>query len=336
MVLQPQGNINLPLPFDVLSRYNYLRVEFPFQTSEAEPIEYESEGGRRVFYYFIKSVKQLSPNSTETFLQLDVWMTFINSCDFEYSMLERGHAPLAASKLDDYLSNPLKNNKYLLADDINTTSNYVVSDYEMEVLNKGKMYVCFSLCASISGNWGSIHSDSWQIPEQPQIQTQGVPNNLNVIAVKSEDYSGFMETIFSEYPQFYRTVRAIFLLPENLFERTGSTKFAGKDVYFVDATQKEILDIKLTEDMFGYNDKYKHLTKLYTFPYAYLELSDANGTTFQVRIENTNNNLKAMNTLNVAAPFLNMEMLFLGIGSDSEKTARFVNLDERSFIYGGD
>ena len=63
---------NLPIPFDVASRYNYLVVEFPMQTSATQPIEYESANGRRIFFYFIKSINQLSPNNTEFMLQLDV------------------------------------------------------------------------------------------------------------------------------------------------------------------------------------------------------------------------------------------------------------------------
>lgn len=335
MVLQPQGNINLPIPFDVASRYNYLMVEFPMQTSPSQPIEYENSNGRRIFFYFIKSVNQLAASNTQFMLQLDVWTTFINSCEINYMMLERGHAPMAEVSVDEYLENPLENNKYLLAQDVVLNNDYVTPYYDMEVLNSSDTYVCFAVVASFSGNWGTKHQTGWQIPDTACINTQGVPNNIEVKAIKREDYESFMQQIFDNCPQLYRTIRAIFLVNKKYISLGSSSQFLGKTIYNLDVTQKTIKNIKLSKSMFNFDDKYKEIAKLYTFPYSFLELSDGSGQTHQIRIENTNNDIDAISSLNIAFPFLNMEMMFTGIGNNSTKTASFKNLDTKTFIYSG-
>lgn len=335
MVLQPQGNINLPTPFDVASKYNYLVTEFPMQTSVTQPIEYENTSGRRMFFYFIKNVIQLSPNSTQFTLQLDVWTTFINSCDINYMMLERGHAPMAEVDVNEYLSNPLSNNKYLLADDVSLNNDYVTPHYDMEVLNNDETYVCFAITASFSGSWGTKHQPGWQIPESAYNNTDGIPNNIEVRAIKRANYENFMNQIFTNCPQLYRTIRGIFLVNKKFISLGTSSQFLGTTIYTLSVVQKTIKNIKLTKNMFNYDSKYADIAKLYTFPYAYLELSDGNGQTHQIRIENTNNDIDAIASINIAFPFLNMEMIFTGIGNNSTKTASFKTLDNKTFVYSG-
>ena len=328
--LFPSGNIKLPFTIYAAQRFNYLCVEFP-----ESPVPEEKAYGRRKFFYFIESVQYIAPSTTEFFIKLDVWTTFINSCDFNYMILERGHAPVKESSVDDYLSNPLKNSKYLLAPDYNIENADIIPYQKVETLNDKDIYVCFAISANMAGNWGTIKTDSWEIPQVSQRTTQGVPNNLSCFCCKAQDYTAFMEYVYTNIPQWYRTVHAIYLMPSKLIDISQSFNVGNITCWWLNATQTEIADFKLDKSMFNYGENYENLAKLYTFPYAYIELGNEDGIKHQIKIENTNNSIKALSNLNIAFPFMKMEIMFTGIGNDTESTTQFVNLDNRSFIYGG-
>lgn len=330
MELFPSGNIKLPFTFDSASRFNYLEVIFPEM-----PVPEEYSWGRRKFFYFIESITQNAPSTTEFFLKLDTWTTFIYSCDIKYMVLERGHAPVSASNVDAYLRNPLRNSKYLLAEDYNVENTDLVPYQKVETLNDKDTYVCFAISAYMKGNWGQKQTDTWEIPQKSNHITEGVPNNLHCYCVKAQDYTAFMNYVYSNIPQWYRTLKGIYLIPGKLLQIKTSFSIGGIICYELDAVQTEISEFKLNKEMFGYSDHYKELAKLYTFPYAYIELSNEDGQKHQIKIENTNNDVKALANINIAFPFMKLEIMFTGIGNEKELSTSFINLDQKSFVYGG-
>jgi len=75
--------IRLDVPYNTALRYNYLRV-----SNQAQPIPGDSA---KSFYYFIRDVNYIAPNTTELVIQLDVWQTFIRDVKLKSGYLERGH-----------------------------------------------------------------------------------------------------------------------------------------------------------------------------------------------------------------------------------------------------
>ena len=136
----PDNYVKLPIPYDVLARYNYLYIDMPIATSENAPLDYETSSGIRRWYFFIDSISYLSPNSTQVFLQLDVWTNFQNDVEINYMMLERGHAPVAVSDTDEYLANPIENNRYLLAPDFNFDTAAVTRSSDYVPFGNGKKF----------------------------------------------------------------------------------------------------------------------------------------------------------------------------------------------------
>ena len=145
----PDGTIKLPIPYDVLSRYNYCYVDIPIATSEERPIDYENDWGYRRWYFFINDISYRAPNTTVAYLAIDVWTQFINDMEFKYLMLERGHAPVAFSDVDEYLSNPIENNQYLLTPDVTFDNAGIVKHADFVPIGNGEKYVCFaSFCSA--------------------------------------------------------------------------------------------------------------------------------------------------------------------------------------------
>lgn len=145
----PDGHIKLPIPFDVMHKYNFIYVHFPIASSDDEQIEYETDNGIRDYFYFIKDVDQLANNCSDCIIELDYWTTYINDIDISYMMLKRGHAPVACSSVEDYLNDPINNSKYLLADDVNFGTARITSESKFAPIAGGELYVILATTMDI-------------------------------------------------------------------------------------------------------------------------------------------------------------------------------------------
>lgn len=85
--LKANQPIRLDIPFNAALRYNYLRASNPLSIIPGDV--------RKDFYYFITDVRHIAGNTTEVFLQLDVWQTFGYDMKFGNSYIERGHIGIA-------------------------------------------------------------------------------------------------------------------------------------------------------------------------------------------------------------------------------------------------
>lgn len=79
--------IQIDIPFNAASRFNYVRVFNP-----AQPVSGDTP---RYFYYFITGVRYIAPNNTEITVQLDIFQTYIRQVQFGRCYVERGHIGVA-------------------------------------------------------------------------------------------------------------------------------------------------------------------------------------------------------------------------------------------------
>lgn len=364
----PDGSVKLPVPYDVLARYNYLYIDMPIATSTDEPIDYEREDGHRRWYFFINDLQYQAPNTTTVFLTPDVWTNFINDLDVNFMMLERGHAPVAFSDVDEYLDNPMENNAYLLAPDYDFGNTTIVGSSRYIPFGNGEKWVCFaSTCypemLSKAGQVFGSETDYWAQPTYEdvdvrygyQLRVNGfefgdgrrfdtvttptgngaangsmIMNNLNVYAVPaSECFDGgtFLDDLRNKVPGFLNTIQACFIIDGAMatFERL-KTYLAGHVIYMVTGRHENIGDITLSKSDFGFPEKYERFAKLYTFPYSRLELTDNDGREIEVRIEDTCG-IGCELISSVAFPYLNLRVLFTGIGGTGSTSYSWVNLN---------
>ena len=233
----PEAYIKLPIPYDVMARYNYLLIDMPIATSENTPLDYETPDGLRRWYFFIDDVKYLSPNSTQVFLTLDVWTNFINDVEINYMMLERGHAGVYASDTDLYLQNPLHYSQWLLAPDVNFDKPNITRSADFVPFGNGTKYVCIASTCTYSqiptlgevttdsdyNPFGTITYSDIDVRYGHQLQVNGlsignghdysnaktcafpgvtaddkIPNNLSVYAIAAEDVYGINATFYQD------------------------------------------------------------------------------------------------------------------------------------------
>lgn len=362
----PDAFVKLPIPYDVAARYNYLYVDVPIATSQGDMIDYERTDGIRRWYFFIREISYRAPNTTEFRLVPDVWTNFQNDMDIKYMMLERGHAPVAATDTDEYLENPVSNSAYLLAPDVNFDGGTIVRHTRLYHHSAGEKWLCIaSTCApeqlpelgyanNVGGEWteatfydGPTRYD-WQVGISDyewgygfDYSNQKVPANNEssdvvpcptVYCIRASECYGngtFLSDLRTYCPAFLKTVQAAFLVDDSMFTVGRSFVLAGHRIYECKSSYEEPFEISLTKDMFAFPKEFERFTKLYTFPYSYVQLTDNDGRTVDVHVEETSR-ISAQRITVLTFPFLKMRFLFNGIGGDAKTSYWWFDVtDER-------
>lgn len=359
----PKTSIKVPLPFNDMYHYNYFVVDMPQQTSDSEPLNYANDSMRvKRWFYFIEDMTQLSPSTTELQLSIDYWTTFINTVSIPYLMLERGHAPMVQTKVNDYLANPIANNEYLLADDFNYGKEMSrISDSIYKPIGNGKKYVLFACPYSqsdfanfggtvYSGNstpptfsdtserWGyqiTVNDYEWKygntdytnanLPIEGFLsQNNKIFNGTYVYAIDSTSAGAFFNEMAHKFVHFMHGVQAVFILDENMFNRGTNFTFHNYTIYNTTMTS-DVDNIQLTKGMFNYGQHYEDITKLYTSPYSYLEFTDDNGNSFDMRIELCGS-LQLHKEVSLAFPYLRYNVFLTGVNGNTTSTYTWKNI----------
>lgn len=364
----PEQAVKIPVPYDVAARFNYMVVTIPVLPGSEPSINYEdSEVGIRRWYFFINSIDYRAASTTACRLSLDVWTQYQNDVEIKYLMLERGHAPVAASDVDSYLANPIENNDYILAPDVTPSDASVVRSANYIPFGNGTKYVCFaSTCpvseltamGSVSHNdpnytFGNItYSDidarygyqlrvngfkvgngdnysALNIHNNPFGRTQDyIPNGTYMYAIAASSAQAFITKVMDDCPVFFRTVLACFMVDADMLTLGTSISFHGYALRECIGRNAQ-LDITLTKDMFAFPEEYQHLAKLYTFPYSVIEITDNVGESVTVRVENTGS-ITAHKDAMLAYPFLDARIWFDGINGSGSQSYAWIDMNGTS------
>ena len=327
--------LRVPLPFDIASNYNYVRVTYSLFANDDSPLQYESENGMRKWFYFIREARFIAPNTTELLLLDDAWQTWIYSMGITNMILERGHAPMFATKADAYLANPIANCSNLLSEDINYGELQKVTKAQATALNAGVMYAVVAMSGDPKGSWGAKYSNSWQTPAPSHVDIAGAPA-LELVAMAAGDLNTFLDNVTANMPQLKQTIQCVFFCAKELLSVGTGFAFAGVTCYQVagyNRVSKQIFTRSKAD--WGYGAHYKNLAKLYTYPYSALEITDEKGNSELVRIEDTSNALTMDVAANLVFPYLNLSGVIHGIGGTSSSQISFANVDSHTFNMSG-
>lgn len=328
--------IDVPIPYDMCARHNYLVVKYNLFANDDSPIAYEGKDGVREWFWFIREVEFVAPNTTRLHLLEDAWQTWIYDVQIPSMILERGHAPMFKTDVKRYLNNPIRYSVDLLAEDVNF-GDTLISKHESEfVFNTGDMYaVIITTSNPKSTNWGSKSGDNWKCPGNWNVQLQGVPSYY-AFALSVDNLSTFLTNVHSSIPQFVQTIKAIAFVSDNLISRSAEPfSFASVNCYTLTANYVENDLVTIGKDDFGYDAKYADIAKLYTYPYAYILVTDESGTQTEVRIENTNGKISIQSQINLVFPWLTINAHLTGIGKGTKRNVSFKNITTRNMPIQG-
>lgn len=329
--VKPDGASKVPVPVTSAQRYNYLVADLPRMTSDAQPLAYAAGDRKRRYYYFIQEAQQLSPNSTRLILTLDVWTTYINEMQFDYVLLERGHAPVAASSVADYLANPRENSVYLLSDDVNTGGEpFVERARAVKNYSAETQRACIATYADLQGDFGTVP----KVPAISEPDTSGVLAP-RVYSVAVGDLQPFLRKIESNTPWMKSAVLGVFFAPSDLLTQSAPFTLWDVSITVLDAVQKIEAFMQPGAADFGYPAQAAGFAKLYTYPYAAIRIGDERGQTSTVRIEDLGaNGIRLASAVNLVMPYISIDARLLGIAGATDSLA-FQTIEGRTYSYGG-
>lgn len=331
--VKPDGASKVPVPVTSAQGYNYLVVDLPRMTSDAQPLAYAAGERKQRYYYFIQDAQQLSPNSTRLILTLDVWTTYINEMRFDYVLLERGHAPVAASSVADYLANPRENSAYLLSDDINTGGEpFVETARAVKNYSAETQRACIATYADLQGDLGTASA-----PKVPAISEPDVSGVLapRVYSVAVSDLQPFLRALEVNAPWMKSTVLGVFFAPSDLLTQSAPFTLWDISITTLDAVQKIEPFMQPGVADFGYPAQAAGFAKLYTYPYAAIRIGDERGQTSTVRIEDLGaNGIQLASAVNLVMPYISIDARLLGIAGATDSLI-FQTIEGRTYSYGG-
>lgn len=327
----PTGEVRLPIPANAATEYNYLVVDTPTMPTSGQPLDFATPNVSR-FCYFIETIEYAAPSTTRFILTLDVWTTFINDVTISQIWLERGHLPAASITPEQYLTDPLNNSSMLLTQDFNAGELQRVKSQSNLVFNDS-VYACFATNANPTGTWGS--EDTMATPGFRRNVTDGVPAPY-LFAMETSSLRTFLYEIDEDIPQFKSTVLGVFFIPKKLVSVGEKFTFGSVECFPLTPLHNVNLNIAtLTPALFGYPEQARSFAKLYTWPYAALEIVDDQGVSTVLKIEDTDGKLSFSANVNLVFPYIQISGSLLGIGSSTPNTISFQNITTQSFRTSG-
>ena len=363
----PDGYVKLPIPYDVAARYNYLYITMPVATSKNNPIDWETLDGIRKWYYFVDDLVYRAPNSTELKLIPDIWTNFQNNIEINYMMLERGHAPVAYSDVDDYLANPIDNSEYLLAPDVDFGNGTVVANSELLSFGKGAKWVilCSTCAPSDIQNIGSVTSGSSVAFTPPiyydttdrygkQLRVEGfqfgddgdysslitpiatnvcdtIPNNITAYGVPAaacfRSESPVLSDLMTYTPNFINTIVAMFVLPIELINISQETYTIAGHDFYVCKGVNSTLR-NITLEKENFLFPVELQRFAKLYTFPYSMLEITDNEGKKVNIKiEETGDISANIITNIAFPFLDIRVFFTGIAGNGSTTYVWKRLD---------
>lgn len=358
--IAPGEAIELPIPYTTALTANYLLAEIP-QTPGTTAFDNTSDDRIKRIYYFIADVEQTNGSVTKLHLQVDWFTTYQNNFDFNQIFLTRGHAPMTLTTVDEYLQSPIDHSMGLLTDDVKGRDCDITDHSKYIPFGKGNHWAVLAMTCGFDQleAFGKINFGKWSNPtfsddntrygrqynvsdyqwgddytnlDVPSKMTNSVTGNSfnghTLVAIRANEFEDFANRIENEIPTLTRSIKAMFILTEDMIVKGKSINLLGHNIYSIVPNEvSQITDLNLSAEDFKYPEMYKDLTKLYTYPYAALELTDNNGQSAIVRIENTKN-AQMWRKVVLAYPYLNITAFFSGIDGSGKAEYEWVDIFE--------
>ena len=332
--LHSEQYIDIDVPYNVAALFNYLVVTYEPFASADDFVKNETGTGKLKWFWFVREVEFRAPNTTRLKLLDDAFQTWIYDINVSGMVLERGHAPMFQTKASAYLQNPVANNHGLLTADANYGSADIVAHVDALGLNAGDMWCCIATSANPAGTWGTKADETWTVPTTALYANNGVPSYY-VFAIEPNDLSTFLSTIQQSFPQFAQTVQGVFFIEKELVITSSSFTFAQTTCWSMTSTRKSLNLTTLTKEFFGYDSDYAEIAKLYTSPYAHIEIVDESGSVEVVKVEDTSGTLDLSLMVSLAYPYVNIQCHIMGIGGSAQASLTYRNITAQTFNIQG-
>lgn len=259
--------IRVNIPFHEVNSCNYIIVK-----NKLQPVPNATQPD--TFYYFIKDVQYIAPNTTQLNVQLDIWQTYYNRVSFNYCYVNKGHIGIANSNSD------LTNLRSYLTDTegMNIGDEYDIVHQEFVSYQGEQPLVVIVSSTSLTSDWGDVSNP--HLNTSSGSRNDGMPSGSDVWACTSSDFLKLMDAL-SDAPWVSQGISLVTIVPAKFANISdsesvnvhGATLF--RILYTSDIIEYDIID--QVWDKFDIPERYKNLYKFYTSPYTCIEMTALNG-----------------------------------------------------------
>lgn len=287
--LKPNEPIKLDVPYNAVFTYNYLIVDNPRQgvPGEADPIR---------LYYFVQGVRYVAPNTTQVTVSLDCFQTYLYKFRFGRCFIERGHVGLATLEYhrslgEAFFMRALKRFA-TAAEGLDVGSEYVVRAVDFFDVSSDGWAIVITSNVDLAADWGSKESPGLTTADAQY--TDGLFSGCNVYTIESQNAESFFKKV-KDYPWISKGIVSITCFPKALLTDGPEVKIGGITMHFLGTTPDKgayftaktgIYDRFIAENEYEYMRKrYRNVSKLCAYPYAYVELTNLQGNSVLLKPE---------------------------------------------------
>lgn len=340
IVWPSEGRVKLPIDwFTSLNDYNYLTV-----------IITHNQQAMRLFY-FVQNFEFITRDVTELNISLDYWTTYITKINIKQFNLTRGHIATTWITPEEFLTDPIANNKGLLSSDVMANGDKTVKTQYVNMDN-GRPYMLLALLANPTDfndvpQWIKTetydtnfagNTSQWAPARMAQSQDRPCANNYWIIGLPANQAEELLWYWCQYYQPLLNSIRAAYIVGENMLNKGKQYGFGSITVYeILPTTNIELSDITFTVDDFNYPIEYKNLAKLYTSPYASFEITSVNGNTQKFNIQGLTRNTKLVRTGNNIYPTLQVSTYLQGYNDTTSVNYDWISItgNVTNVVHGG-
>lgn len=250
--------------------------------------------GDKWFYAFITRKNYVNDRVTEIDIEIDCFQTWMFDIQYFPTFISRAHQR-------EFLNNkPIFDNLY--PEQLEYGRDYVVT--HTEVFSRDSFYAVICSSADLRGSFGDVNEPN--LPASIGGVFDGLPSALDYYVVDSlTEYTGRTSTLYeilselSKYPWITQCIQSITVVPREVIgDNWGVDTVHGFTIGYLRNNYVSSNSATINfENYLDYFPKYNH-SKLYAFPYSYIEMTCFNGTQFLIKPEAVGNGSLQLKVIN--------------------------------------
>jgi hypothetical protein len=280
--------IQIDIPYNLASRFNYVRVFNKGQSFGGADIP-------RYLYYFITNTRHVATHNTELTVQLDVFQTFIRQVQFGRCYIERGHIGIAnkahfRNNGRDFLTVP---------EGIDTGSEYVNVAFKnsliLQAIN-GQTYDIL-VCSTVKLDADAGDRNNPRLVAASGGRFLGVPSGAAYYVFPgANEFLAFLRTM-EQKPWVTQGILSISVIPKLSryfpgisYDKNSIGALAALPATMPNVQYREVWqNWRYAQEIYDYIPaRYRHLRKFWTSPYMMIEATTNTGTPIFLKPESWN------------------------------------------------
>lgn len=280
--VRPNEPIRVNIPYNNAIQYNFIRV-----SNTNQPVVYtggDEQGYTEInknIYYFINDVRHIAPNTTQLSVQIDVWSTYIDSVNFGYCYVERGHVGQANSERNHNWGRTF----LTVPEGLDIGSEYNVAKvwrHKVADVSSDSIGVIAWSTTDLLADGGTTGKPVLTTAKGTDFH--GLPNGASAFWFQTvSSFRTYLENN-TEKPWKTQGIISIMVIPNRYYSGGGTP---GTPTVLANGSTPKRSNINLAPNWRNglLPDRYAHLTKFFTHPYCSIEITANTGSPVALKPE---------------------------------------------------